>query len=460
MEGATTATTGGATMAIDSDVVVIGGGIAGQLAAIAAADAGASTRLVSANQSTLRQASGLIDVLGYAPADASDSAGDGPIVDPFAAIADCPTGHPYERVGADAVREAMATFDAVVEGYAGDHTDANALVPTHGGAVKPTARYPVHTADGLASDDRDALLVGFASLTDFDAPLAAAHLDAAGVPFDVEGVTVEFPGELRADAKTTRFADLLETDEIPAGKDGGGTPDAGTDRAASGSCRAQLVERIEDAMRGVDLEPERVGFAAVLGEERPAEVRADLADRLDVPVFEVPTGPPSLPGIRLEHQLRAALEARDVWVADGQPVIDVEATGGRVEELHVETPGGGTRPLTADQYVLASGGLVGRGIDSERDSVREPIFDCHVPHPEDRYEWFADEAFGDHPFAAFGVTVDRELRPLDAEEAVEYENLRAAGGVLGGYDFAAEKSGAGVSIATGHAAGIAAAEEI
>jgi len=32
--------------------------------------------------------------------------------------------------------------------------------------------------------------------------------------------------------------------------------------------------------------------------------------------------------------------------------------------------------------------------------------------------------------------------------------------VLGGYDFAAEKSGSGVSIATGHAAGAAAAEAV
>ena len=36
----------------------------------------------------------------------------------------------------------------------------------------------------------------------------------------------------------------------------------------------------------------------------------------------------------------------------------------------------------------------------------------------------------------------------------------AAGSLLGGYDFAAEKSGSGVSIATGYAAGRAAAEEV
>jgi glycerol-3-phosphate dehydrogenase subunit B len=56
------------------------------------------------------------------------------------------------------------------------------------------------------------------------------------------------------------------------------------------------------------------------------------------------------------------------------------------------------------------------------------------------------------------VRTDDTLRPLDASGSVEFENLRAAGSVLGGYDFAAEKSGSGVSIATGHAAGRAAVE--
>mgnify|MGYP000309445431 CR=1 FL=1 len=491
-------------MAIESDVIVIGGGLAGHFAAIAAADAGKETRLVTANQSTLRQASGLIDVLGYPPAAAvgetgtGDAAGDhasdadsdradaddpdavgeenpnavdaedprpdapfrsGPIVDPFEAIPELPEGHPYERVGLAAVREGLATFDEVVDGYVGSHTDANALVPTHGGVAKPTARYPEHTAAGLASDDRDAVLVGFETLTDFDAPVAADSLAAGGVPFEVAGVTVRFPGDLRADAKATRYAELLETDEVPAPKAAdGGSSGAATHASQGRSCRAAIVERIRRAVGDVDVDPERIGFPAVLGEERTAEVRADLADRLGVPVFEVPTGAPSLPGIRLEHQLGDALRERDVRVADGRPVVDVSATDGRVGHLVVESAGGSTVPMAADSYVLATGGLVGRGIDADRDGVREPIFDCHVPHPDDRYEWFADAAFGDHPFAYFGVDVDRDLRPLDAEGEPEYANLHAAGAVLGGYDFAAENSGAGVSIATGHAAGSAAAE--
>ncbi|MFB6173788.1 MAG: glycerol-3-phosphate dehydrogenase subunit GlpB [Halobacteriales archaeon] len=407
-------------MAIESDVLVIGGGIAGTAAALAAADAGADVRLVSAKESTLRHASGLIDTMGYPPG------GEGPVADPFAALEALPEGHPYERAGADALREGLALFDGRIEGYRGGHTDRNALVPTHGGTVKPTARYPASVAPGLASDPRETLLVGFERLPDFDAPLAAAHLGAAGVPFEVRGRTVEFPAALRDDTKVTRYARLLE----------------------DGDVRGRLADRIAARLDGAA----RVGVPAVLGEEAPADVRTDLADRLGTDVFEIPTGPPSLLGLRLEERLYDALEAAGVSVATSTPVVDHDAADGRIETVYADR-NGSRIPYAAGSYVLATGGLVGKGIESDREAVREPVLGCHVPHPEDRYDWFDDDAFGEHPFARFGVAVDRELRPLDAAGAPEYANLRAAGAVIGGADFAAEKSGGGISLATGYRAG-------
>jgi len=233
----------------------------------------------------------LIDVLGYTPA------GDGPLVDPFDALEGLPDGHPYERVGSEAVRDALEFFDDIAgDAYDGAHTDANALVPTHGGTVKPTARYPVSTAAGLASDDRDALLVGFETLPDFEAPLAASHLEAAGVPFEARGVTVRFPGIARDDAKITRYAHLLDHDESVATTFGETT------------AREALAETVRPHLE----DESRVGFPAILGDERADAVRADLADRLGVDVFEVPMGPPSLPGMRLEDLLYDALEERGV----------------------------------------------------------------------------------------------------------------------------------------------------
>ncbi len=427
-------------MAITDDVLVIGGGLAGTTAALAAAERDVQVRLITYKQSTLRHASGLIDVLGYT------SDGSGPLVDPFEALEALPRAHPYSRVGVDAVREALLFFDSITgDRYAGAHTDANALVPTFGGTVKPTARYPTTTAAGVASDPRDTLLVGFETLPDFDAPLASAHLEAAGVPFETRGITLSFPGIKRADAKVTRYAHLLDRDEPVE------------TRVGETNARAALAE----AVRAHLTDEARVGFPAILGDEHAATVVRDLEERLGVDVFEVPMGPPSLPGLRLEDVLYAALEDAGVRVTTGVPVVGFEPSddGTRIDHVLVDRKGNHV-PYTASAYVLATGGLVGKGVQSERERVFEPIFDCHVDHPADRYDWSTEDAFGNQPFAGFGLAVDEELRPLDAREQREYDNLRAAGGVLGGYDYAAEKSGSGVSLATGYVAGQRASEEV
>ncbi|WP_135825854.1 glycerol-3-phosphate dehydrogenase subunit GlpB [Halorussus ruber] len=436
-------------MAIEDDVLVVGGGLAGMTAALAAAREGADVRLLSHKDSTLRSASGLVDVLGY------DSAGT-LLADPFDAIADLPESHPYRQasVGESGVREGLALFDEVVgESYRGGHTDRNALVSTHGGTVKPTARYPASAAAGVASDDREVLLVGFETVTDFDAPLAADHLRAAGVPFEVEGVTVPFPGDFRADAARTRLADALDANERL--EVGGNRPAVSTTLPA----RKALAEAVTDHLGSA----ERVGFPALLGQHETEAIRADLETELGAAVFEVPMGSPSLPGMRLEGKFRKACREAGVRFTTGNPVVDFEedeeSGSGVIGAVRVDRNGAAI-PFHADQFVLATGGLVGKGVDSDRNGVEEPIFDCHVPHPSDRYDWFADEAFGDHPFARFGVKADDDLRPLDRGEEVEFDNLRAAGAVLGGCDFAAEKSGSGVSLATGLAAGRSAAREV
>ncbi|WP_336025365.1 glycerol-3-phosphate dehydrogenase subunit GlpB [Halobellus salinisoli] len=423
-------------MAIREDVLVVGGGIAGATAALAAAETGAQVRLLSHKKSTLRQASGLIDVLGAVGDNGTEVEPSGLVADPFEAVERLPNSHPYRVVGAAGIRDGLRVFDeAVGDAYAGTHTDRNALVLTHGGTVKPTARYPESVAPGLASAAEKTLLVGFAGLTDFDAPVAASHLDAAGVPFEVDGATVPFPVEFRDDALTTRLAKALDTDESGA--------------------RRGLTDAVADHLDG----HERVGFPAMLGDDDRREVRAELEDRLGAAVFEIPTGPPSLLGLRLEDLLFDALDEAGVRLSSGNPAVGYEAADGRIESVLVDRRGREV-PYAADEFVLATGGLVGKGIDSDRESVSEPVFDCHVPHPEDRYDWSEPAAFGAHEFARFGVVPDGDLRPTDGSGDADFENLRAAGGVLGGADTAREKSAAGVSIATGAYAGRRAGESV
>ena len=445
-------------MAIESDVLVVGGGLAGVTSAIAAAREGVDVRLVTHKKSTLRQASGLIDALGYVPgrtplsehaeylsqkrtdfrdvrANRTDYTG--PLSTPFDGFEKLPDDHPYSILGPDAVREGFSLFDSLVDDrYYGSHTERNALIPTFGGSIKPTARYPASSAAGLASDERDMLVVGFRSLSEFDARMVADRLEATNVPFAVTGVEVTFAEAFRADTKITRFARALDENERIDG-----TP-----------ARRALAEAVAPHVGNA----ERVGFPAFIGHDEASAVRADLADRLGTDIFEIPMGPPSIPGLRLEDDLYAALGDEDVAYESGNPVVGFESKsdsdGERIESVLVDHKGREV-PYGADAFVLAAGGLVGKGIDSSRDGVWEPTFGCHVPHPEDRYEWFVDDAFGDHPYARFGVRPDDSMCPLDADGEREFANLHAAGAVVGGADIAREKSASGVSLATGVVAG-------
>jgi glycerol-3-phosphate dehydrogenase subunit B len=475
-------------VAIRDDVLVIGGGLAGMTAALAAADGPGSTdgdakvddsadrdvsvRLVTKSESTLQQASGLIDVLGYPRPHERD--GDrGPVVDPFDAIDSLPDEHPYRRVGVDALRGGLAVFDAAVgDQYRGAHTDRNALVPTVGGTVKPTARYPESVATGLASDDGTMGIVGFAGDTAVDADRIASHLAAAGVPFSVVAATISIPGDLDGTDQRSRLAHALDRDEAGvrtqlADRARRAIADA-VDAEATGDATDEAGETSsEDEAVSVD----RVGFPAVLGRESPAAVRDALADHLGADVFEIPPDPPSLPGRRLRDCLRGALRDAGVAVTTGVPIVDHETTESDdespplIETVYADR--NGTRvPYEPRAIVLATGGLVGGGIDSTRETVYEPVFDCHVAHPDDRYAWSDERTFGEHAFAQFGVTIDADARVLaddtgDTGETGEgdlaYANLTAAGGVIGSYDPAAEKSASGVSLATGYAAGRTAA---
>jgi glycerol-3-phosphate dehydrogenase subunit B len=424
-------------MAIREDVIVIGGGLAGSIAAIEAAETGASVRLVTYKKSTLRHASGLIDVLGY-------NGSDDPIADPFSAVDDLPEEHPYSATGEAAIRNGLDRFDEIVgDSYQGGHTDSNALIPTFGGAVKPTARYPSAAAAGIASDDRPMLIVGFEEMTEYNGGMLADHLEDAGVPFEVEGVECNFPGSYANDSRVTRLAKRLDGDE-----------DVDYEGRTIGA-REALAEQIKPHLG----DAERVGLPAFLGDEHTADVRTDLERYLGVDVFEIPMGPPSYPGMRLADRLKEAVDEAGVRISAGNPVVDYEAEDGELTAVIVDSKGREV-PYYADEFILATGGLVGKGIDSSReDGVTEPIFDCHIPHPEDRYDWFDEQAFGDQPFAHFGVRVDETMRPLTADEAPEFTNLRAAGAVIGGADTVAEKSQSGVSLATAVVAGERAGEQ-
>ncbi len=82
----------------------------------------------------------------------------------------------------------------------------------------------------------------------------------------------------------------------------------------------------------------RIGLPAILGLERAPEARRDLEEQLELPVFEIPILPPSIPGFRLAVALAKAARASGVEILLGSPVIAARVERGRCRGVTVKTP--------------------------------------------------------------------------------------------------------------------------
>jgi len=228
---------------------------------------------------------------------------------------------------------------------------------------------------------------------------------------------VEFAEAFRADTKITRLAKALDHDEaidgVPA-------------REALAKAVGPHLHDVVDEAGGVD-RVERVGFPAFLGDQEGDAVRAELADRLGADVFEIPMGPPSPRG----SGWRTDCTTRSTTRASGsRPGIRSSASRPRrtARSRRVAVDRKGRDALRRRRLRTRDRRARREGLDSNREGVREPVFGLHVEQPADRYEWFVDDAFGDQPYARFGVRIDEDGRVLDADGVGVRERLRGRQG--------------------------------
>jgi glycerol-3-phosphate dehydrogenase subunit B len=297
-------------------------------------------------------------------------------------------------------------------------------------------RYPETVEPGLLSRPGSMTLVEFDHLPDFDAFHAVSRLESIGVPFDLDAIQVSLDIDPGDESPALSLARALDDDED-------------LDRGIP--VRQSVVRSVRAQLPDTD----RIGFPAVLGLDRPATVHADIDAGVEGTVFEIPLGSPSVTGLRLQATLFAALKDAGVTVDRGLDVRGFDASDGRIDRVELDRAAR-SATVAPDAVVLATGGPAAGGIVADRSGVREPRFGCRVPHPDDRLEWTDPSSLGDHDLARFGVMIDEDTRPQTADEAPAFENLYAAGGVVGGHDLVAHHAVAGVALTTGAAAGLAA----
>jgi glycerol-3-phosphate dehydrogenase subunit B len=404
------------------DTLVIGAGPAGLLAAWTARRRGARVRVLASGIGTTHVSPGWISVLST----------DDALRPALRSWIEKHPMHPYALVGPEALQDGLSALREVSAearlDYAGD-LQSNFRLPTALGAVVNAAVVPESFEAGDLRKPGAMLIVGPDGWRDFFPKLCARNLARQG--FSAQAATFDLP-ELHAsrfDPTPVTLARLFDRAEL----------------------RQQVAAQLKPRLGGAT----RVGFPAVLGLERSAESWHDLSDRLGVPVFEIPTLPPSVPGIRLFNAFKGALTRAGVQV-----LLDMSATRGLVEgnlaSAVIVASAVREQTFSAATIILATGGLYGGGITTDHTgAMREAVFGLPLQQPGGLDAWFEPEFLGEHghPVNHAGVRTNSDLQPVGATGRVVLENVRIAGRLLAGCNAQSEGSTEGVWLATGYRAG-------
>jgi glycerol-3-phosphate dehydrogenase subunit B len=397
------------------DIIVIGMGLSGLMAAKTAAEAGQKVLIIGKGMGSLGLFSNTIDLLGALPKGMKMSDGLSQWVK------DHPK-HPYSKVGVKPVEEALASFTSFFPSSYSfiSIADGNCLVPTGAGTLRPTYLIPVTMVAGTSLKKGEPLIVGFKGFKDFYADYVADQLDC-------RRVTLSLPEGLCHELTSTSLARWMEKE----------------------SFRGSIGREIKKTLRNET----RVGLPALLGVREPWKVKKDLEEIIGAGVFEIPILPPSIPGIRVYNRFKEWLIQRGVAFHLGHPVTKAVVKGKRCQRMDVSVPPV-SQFYTADRYILATGRFIGGGLVADKDRVFEPIFNLPVPQPGSREEWFGKSFFNDlpHPVHQTGVSTNASLRPIDEKGDVLLENVWIAGSILAHHYCIEEKSREGIEIATGYAA--------
>ena len=196
---------------------------------------------------------------------------------------------------------------------------------------------------------------------------------------------------------------------------------------------------------------EVLGLPAVFGIHRSYQTFMRMQDLLAVRIFEIPTPPPSLPGLRLESVLNRTATKSGVDIILGSPAVG--RTRKRSDHHYVSGitlhTAGGERKLTARSVILASGGFLHGGLIAHQNgSVQEAVFNLPVDHIDERQNWTCPSPMEGQPFSQFGIRVNSQMQPIGANSQPVYQNLFAAGGIIAGADRQQEGSRQGIDLAS------------
>ncbi len=400
------------------DTVIMGGGLSGLTCGIALAKRGQRVTIVAGGQSTLMFNGGSMGLLGNV--DGKD------VTAPLEAISTLPQSHPYSKIGAerladiaDEAKQLLADAGIEMEGNA----DANHWRITPMGIAKPAW---LTLSENLRIDDLDNLPAKRVALMCirgfFDQPngmlaqgLRTLGFDVQSIEFTTDDITSlrRSPSEMRA----TSLAKHLVSNNA--------------------------LQRVADQINALTADVDLVILPSVLGQTDGNDFKA-LQGMCNKPLRLVATLPPAVAGMRMHTLLRHYFK-----MLGGNYLTGDNAIGGSFEGdklLNVTTAKLDGMPLRANNFVLATGSFVSRGLAANYERVFEPIFDLDVDADADREQWTRFGVMEPQAYFRYGVATDSSLHCLKQGKPIT--NLHAIGSILSGHDAIKMGDGTGVSLLT------------
>ena len=400
------------------DTVIMGGGLSGLTCGIALAKRGQRVTIVAVGQSTLMFNGGSMELLGNI--DGQD------VTNPLQAITTLPQNHPYSKIGANRIAEIadeakQLLADAGIN-MAGDAT-ANHWRITPMGIAKPAW---LTLSENLRIDDLNQLPAKRVALMCirgyFDQPNGMLAQGLRDLGFDVQAIefTTDDITSLRRSPSEMRATSL-----------------------AKHLVSNNALQRVADQINSLTGDADMVLLPSVLGQTDDNDI-VTLQRLCNKPLRHVATLPPAVAGMRMQTLLRHYFK-----MLGGNYLTGDSATGGNFEGdklLNVTTAKLADMPLRANNFVLATGSFVSRGLAANYERVYEPVFDLDVDADADREKWTRFGVLDPQAYSRYGVATDDNLCCLKQGKTIG--NLYAIGSILSGHDAIKMGDGTGVSMLT------------
>ena len=422
------------------DVVIIGGGLAGLTCGIALQSAGKKCAIINNGQTAMDFASGSMDLFSRLP--------DGTAVErldekTFSKSPALLAQHPYAILGIQQTLAKAQQFEQlaqqlglnVIGSTEQNHWRVTGLGSLRGAWLSPNS---VPTVQGAEKFPHTKIAVlGIEGYHDFQPNLLAANLTLN-------------PQFAHCDLRTG-FLNIPELDKL---------------RAESREFRSvNIAQLLEHKLHFNDLvteikqaaqDAEAVFLPACFGLESQEFIDL-LVEATGLPLFEIPTLPPSLLGMRQHKQLRDRFEQLGGLMMNGDSAVKGHYEGNRVYAINTRIHG--DYNITADHFVLASGSFFSKGLVAEFERVMEPVFYCDIIGTEgfvaeDRFSWTAERFTAAQPYQSAGVAINAQCQVRKNGEFLQ--NLYAIGNVIGGFNALELGCGSGVAVVTA----LTAAEQI